>query len=180
MASVILVCGLNGAGKSTMAKALAHEIGYRFVDMEDVYYSKEDNPDYPYEKPRSYEKSVALLLDIFEKENNVVLASVTGNFGKEVMEQINCAVYIEVPKDIRIKRVYERSYERFGEKIREGREYYKQVKAFHEFVLSRDENLVENWLSTLSCPVLKVDGTLPVQENVKLLAEKLCNGEENK
>ncbi len=125
MAAVILVCGLNGAGKSTMAKALAHEMGYRFVDMEDVYYSKEDNPNYPYEKSRSYEESVALLLDIFAKENKVILASVTGNFGKEVIEQIKCAVYIEVPRDIRIKRVYKRSCIKFGEKMHEGGEYYK-------------------------------------------------------
>ncbi len=37
--NIILVCGLNGVGKSTFAKALAKELGYRFVDIEDVYFS---------------------------------------------------------------------------------------------------------------------------------------------
>lgn len=41
------------------------------------------------------------------------------------------------------------------------------------FVRSRDENTVENWLSTISCPIIKVDGTLPIDDNVKLITEKL-------
>ncbi len=173
MANVILVCGLNGAGKSTLGRALAAEISYHFVDMEDIYYSKKENPDYPYEKPRSYEEAVSLLLEVFAEEQNVVLASVTGDFGEEVLSHFRQVIYIELPRDIRIKRVYERSYEKFGDKMREGGAFYEQVRNFHDFVRSRDENLVEKWLSKLSCPMIRVDGTLPIQDLVKLLTEQL-------
>ncbi len=173
MGHVILVCGLNGAGKSTLAKALADKIGYCFVDMEDIYYSKAENPNYPYENPRSSEESIALLLDVFAKEHNVILASVSGDFGEEVQSHFQQVIYLELPRDIRLKRVYDRSYDKFGEKMREGGEFYEQVKSFHDFVASRDEHLVEDWLSTLSCPIIRLDGTLPIQNNVELLTGKL-------
>ena len=57
MGRVILVCGLNGAGKSTLAKALAERLNLRFIDIEDIYFSRQDNPDYPYEKSRPYEEA---------------------------------------------------------------------------------------------------------------------------
>ncbi|MBO4884841.1 MAG: hypothetical protein J5602_05975, partial [Clostridia bacterium] len=34
----ILVMGLNGCGKSTVGKALAEKIGWRFMDAEDFYF----------------------------------------------------------------------------------------------------------------------------------------------
>ncbi len=86
--NIILICGLNGVGKSTFAKALAKELGYRFVDIEDVYFSKQNNPNYPYEKSRSYDEVVSVLNDATGKEENIVLASVTGHFGDAFISRI--------------------------------------------------------------------------------------------
>ena len=173
MGNAILVCGLNGAGKSTLAKALAERLNLRFVDMEDLYFSKEDNPDYPYEKSRPYEEVVSLLTDIVNGEKDVVVASVTGKFGDKFISHLKCVVSVEVPREIRLKRVYDRSCARFGDKGREGGAYYEQIQSFHEFCAAREENLVNDWLATISCPILRVDGTLPVADHVNLLAEKL-------
>ena len=173
MGNVILVCGLNGAGKSTMAKALAERINCCFIDIENIYFSRQDNPDYPYEKSRPYEEVVSLLTNIVNGENDFVLASVTGRFGAEFSSHLTCVISIEVPKDIRLKRVYDRSYILFGEKSCKGGDYYEQVKSFHDFCASRDENLVNDWLSTICCPIIKVDGTLPICDNVNLIAKML-------
>ena len=173
MGNVILVCGLNGAGKSTMAKALAERINCRFIDIENIYFSRQDNPDYPYEKFRPYEEVVSMLTNIVNGESDFVLASVTGRFGDEFISHLKCAIYIEVPREIRLKRVHDRSYIRFGEKSYEGGDYYEQVMAFHDFCAARDENLVNDWLSTICCPIIKVDGTLPICDNVNLIAKML-------
>lgn len=175
MSNVILVCGLNGAGKSTLGEALAKRLNIQFVDMEDIYFSKQDNPDYPYEVPRPYEEVVSLLTTIVNGENDFVLASVAGSFGDEFISRLRCVISIEVPKAVRLKRVYDRSYMLFGEKCCKGGDYHMQIKAFHDFCASRDENLVNNWLSTVYCPVVRVDGTLPIGDNVDLIAEKLQN-----
>ena len=173
MGSVILVCGLNGAGKSTLAKALAERLNHRFVDIEDIYFSRQDNPDYPYEKSRPYEEVISMLTNLVTDEKDFVLASVTGSFGDEFISHLKCVISIEVPREIRLKRVYDRSYNLFGEKSCEGGDYYKQIKSFHNFCASRDVNLVEDWLSTICCPIIRVDGTLPISDNVNQLAKKL-------
>ncbi|MBP3572695.1 MAG: AAA family ATPase [Clostridia bacterium] len=175
MGNVILVCGMNGAGKSTLAKALAQKLNCRFIDIEDIYFSSQDNPDYPYEKSRPYEEVVSLLTNIVNSENDFVLASVRGSFGDDFISRLKCVISIEVPKEIRLKRVYDRSYIRFGEKSCKGGDYYEQVKSFHNFCSSRDENLVNDWLSTIRCPIVRVDGTLPISENVNLIAKELLN-----
>ena len=173
MGNAILVCGLNGAGKSTLAKALAEKLNIQFIDIEDIYFSKQDNPNYPYENPRPYGEVVSLLTNIVNSEGDFVLASVAGSFGDEFISHLKCVISIEVPREIRLKRVYDRSYILFGEKSCKGGEFFEQIMSFHNFCASRDENLVNDWLSTICCPIIRVDGTLPICDNVNLIAEKL-------
>ena len=39
----IIVCGLNGVGKSTLGKALAEKLNFYFIDNEDLYFPKTDS-----------------------------------------------------------------------------------------------------------------------------------------
>ena len=59
MKNHILICGLNGSGKSTFGKALAKEINAAFKDIEDYYFPNRRAVD-AYTDPRS--KTVAILL----------------------------------------------------------------------------------------------------------------------
>lgn len=172
MSNVIIVCGLNGAGKSSLAKALAEEMNYRFVDMEDLYFPK-NNPNYLYSNPRSFEEAESILMDIVSEGDNMILALVKGNFNKEIVSHFKYAIYMEVPKEIRIQRVYERSYSKFGDRICKGGDLFEKENAFFNHVKSRDEHTVEDWLLTMDFPIMKIDGTLPIHDNVKLIAKKL-------
>lgn len=174
MKNVIVVCGLNGAGKSTLGKALAKKLNYRFIDIEDIYFPKDD-PNYMYSNPRPFEEVERSLLNIISENDSFVLASVKGNFNKDIVSHFKCAVYIEAPKQTQIKRVYERSYNKFGERMLEGGDLYETEKAFFDFVKSKDENTVEVWLSSIYCPIIRVDGTLPIENNAELIAEQLGN-----
>ena len=104
MKNVIIVCGLNGAGKSTLGKTLAEKLNYRFIDIEDIYFPK-DNPEYMYLNPRPFEEVERILSNIISEDNNFVLASVKGKFNKDIVSHFKYAVYIEAPKETRIKRV---------------------------------------------------------------------------
>ena len=175
MKNVIVVCGLNGAGKSTLGKALAEKLNYRFIDIEDIYFPK-DNPEYKYLNPRPFEEVERILSNIISENNNFVLALVKGNFNKDIVSHFKCAVYIEAPKETRIKRVYQRSYNKFGERMLEGGDLYEKEKAFFDFVKSKDENTVEVWMSSISCPIIRVNGTLPIDVYVTFIATRVAKG----
>ena len=56
----ICVCGLNGCGKTTLAKALAKELNFKHMDIENYYFSPEDDS---YSSPKGREEVETLLLN---------------------------------------------------------------------------------------------------------------------
>lgn len=56
-----------------------------------------------------------------------------------------------------------------------GGDLYGQEENFFRFVESRDENIVEEWVKYLKCPVIRIDGTKPIEENVDFIIGQLQN-----
>ncbi len=142
MGTGILMCGLNGVGKSTLGKALAEKIRYHFIDNE------------------------GLLLCEMKAHENFIFTSVKGDYGETILSFFQYAVLIHVPREIRLQRVRDRSFKKFGNRILPGGDLYEKEEQFFEFVISRAENTVEEWAQSLRCPIIRVDGTRPIEENV--------------
>lgn len=169
MRSGILVCGLNGSGKSTLGKELARVLGYTFIDIEDCYFSKDDD-SYLYAAPRSGEEAEKILWEKIYACDRFVLASVTGNFDEKITSLFEIIVRINVPKEIRMKRIMERSFRKFGDRMLPGGDLYETEEDFFSMAESRSEQYVDDWLSGMSCPVIEVDGTKSINENAEYLA----------
>lgn len=168
----IIVCGLNGTGKSTLGKALAEKLHFYFIDNEDLYFPKID-PAYIYATPRTREEVEKLLLNEIEKHENFVFASVKGDYGETIYPFFQYAVLIDVPKDVRMRRVKNRSFQKFGNRMLSGGDLYEQEERFFAFVKSRAENTVEKWIQSLNCPIIRIDGTKPIEENIKLVIKQI-------
>ena len=56
----IVMCGLNGTGKSTLGKALAEKLKFHFIDNEELYFPRTD-PSYIYASSRTREEVEKLL-----------------------------------------------------------------------------------------------------------------------
>ena len=168
----ILVCGLNGVGKSTLGKLLAERLSYRFIDNEDLYFPKDDTR-YEYSHPRGKEEVLRLLEERIEEDPDFVFAAVKGDYGEKLLSLLEHIVVIDVPREIRLARVRERSFRRFGDRIRPGGDLAEKENAWFTQVESRPEDFVLRWLETVDCPVIRVDGTLPVEENVERLVSVL-------
>ena len=172
----ILICGLNGTGKSTVGRTLADRMGYEFIDNEDLFFPKTD-PSYLFSSPRSEEEVIRLLEEKINANNRFILAAVRGNYGDRLIASLDHIVLIEVPKQIRSRRVRDRSYQKFGDRILPGGELYDQESKWFSLTESRPETYVTDWLETVDCPVIRIDGTLPVEKNldylVSLLSEEI-------
>ena len=82
-------------------------------------------------------------------------------------------ILIEVPKQIRNRRVRDRSYRKFGDRILPGGDLYEKESKWFSLTDSRPETYVTDWLKTVDCPVIRIDGTRPVEENVDYLESVL-------
>ena len=170
MGTGILVCGLNGAGKSTLGRALAAELCFRFIDCEELYFSRREKGE-PYADPRSREEAERLFWEEVRRSPDFVFAAVRGDWSTAVPYRL--VVLLEVPKDLRLQRIRRRSFEKFGERMLPGGDLCEEEEDFFRLAESRPEDHTARWVNALACPVLRLDGTRPVEENVRAVAEWL-------
>lgn len=167
----IIIFGENGTGKSTLARHLAHVLGYKHMDIED-YYFKESA--IPYTNPRSKEDCEHLMLADIEKCNTFVLSAVWGNFGQSIEQYYILAVQVFAQKELRLERIKQREIEKFGERVLAGGDMYERQLEFREFVANRTYSHMEQWAKSLCCPILNVDGEANIASNVALIKDKLA------
>lgn len=166
----IIICGMNGSGKSTLGRALAESLGWRFIDNEDLYFPKND-PAYLYGHERTQEEVERLLLEKVRRDERFVFAAVRGNYGAQVLPYYRAAVLLEVPRQTRLARVRQRSLNKFGDRALPGGDLYEKEKAFYDLIAARPEDHAARWLAGVGIPVLRVDGTRPVEENISVIRQ---------
>ena len=178
----ILICGLNGVGKSTIGRILAQRLTYAFIDSEELFFSKENSAD-PFSNPRSKQEAIRILEAKIAADNHFVFAAVRGDYGDKLIASLDYAVLVDAPKPVRMQCVWERSYQKFGGRMLDGGDLHEKENAWFSFVNDRPEDYVTKWLSNIACPVLRVDGTMPVEKNVAdiltFLASRSCAKKQN-
>lgn len=170
----ILVCGLNGAGKSTLGKQLAERLSYTFIDNEDLYFPKTDER-YTFADPRSEEEVIRLLEEQITADDRFVFAAVKGSYGDKLLSLLDHVIVIDVPREIRLERVRNRSRQKFGDRMTGSGDLEERETKWFSLVESRPEDLVSTWLTEagLTCPIIHIDGTQPVEKNVEYLLTQL-------
>ena len=172
----IIVCGLNGCGKSTLGKALAKQMGYHFIDIENLYFTQ-PTIDTPYANPRSRSEVEKQLMEEVLKHSDFVFSAIKGDYGEELQRFFQYAIVIEVPKEIRTQRVRNRSFQKFGSRMLEGGDLYEAEEQFFAMAEARTETFYEQWLRSLQCPVIRVDGTRPIKENVQFVIHQIVTAQ---
>ena len=172
MGTGIQICGLNGCGKSTLGKALAERIGFYFIDNENLYFTRTSTNE-PYMNPKSRQEVERLLMEEVSKHPDFVFAAVKGDYGKEIISMYDYVVMIDVPQNVRLQRVRNRSFKKFGSRMLIGGDLYSQEEAFFQLVEARQDDYVERWLQAVKCPIIRVDGTKPTEENVEHIIQTI-------
>ncbi len=165
----ICICGLNGSGKTTLAASLARALNYKHMDIEDYYFLPSD---IPYSRPRTKEEVIPLVLKDMTENPCFVFSYVKGDMTPEINAKFDLVIYLDVPKDIRIKRIRQRAFDKFGNRVLLGGDMYEQEEEFFKMVSKRDSTVIEAWLDTLSCKVLILEGTKPIENNIQIILEE--------
>ena len=102
-----------------------------------------------------------------------VFAAVKGDYGKEIISMYHYVIAIEVPREVRLQRVQNRSFQMFGNRMLMGGDLRKQEEDFFRLVESRNDDYVESWLHMVKCPIIRVDGTKSTDENIEHIIQQI-------
>lgn len=160
MISGIAIIGGNGSGKTTLGKMLATALGYRHFDVEDYYFG---NRSSSFSAPRTKEEVQQDLKRDIQLYKTFVFSSVGGDMGEDINKSYDLIIYIKVPLNDRINRVKSRAVEKYGNRVLPGGDMYESEQAFFQHVANRSLDKLDQWVSTIDCPVLYVDGTQTIE-----------------
>ena len=152
MMNGISLFGLNGSGKSTLAHALAKQTGYFEMDVEDYYFPEQRN-------------SREWTMD----NDKFIVTEHLGN----IPSRMDIAFWVQTPLKERLKRIKMREEKRFGERVLPGGDMYIQQMEFRKVVENRDPKTVEESAKRLKCPIVVLDGTISVEENLERIMEHI-------
>jgi adenylate kinase family enzyme len=166
----ICVCGLNGSGKTTLAEALAKELNFKHMDVENYYFTFVDNP---YSSSKTREEVEQLVLEDIKQNPCFVFSAVNGNMTEEINGYYSIVIYLEVPLEIRMRRIRQRAIDKFGNRVLIGGDMYEQEEKFFAYAEKRTPDKIENWLKTIPCKVIRLDGTKPILESIEAIKSLL-------
>lgn len=162
----IIIFGLNGSGKTTLGKALSEKLDFQHIDIEDYVYKK---TEVPYSEQLTREAYIQLMLDDIKEKGNFVMSAVKCNFGEEIASYFTLGIFLDAPSELRFERVERRAYEKFGDRIKVGGDMYESEKRFFESVRKRKIETIEQWMATLSCPIIQLDGRNTVESHIQAI-----------
>ncbi|MFO7637220.1 MAG: AAA family ATPase [Clostridia bacterium] len=173
---IIHIVGASGAGTTTLAQALEKEYGYTWLDTDGYFWEPTDPP---FVRSLPHEERVKRISAAIEEHPKCVISGSLCGWGDVLIPRFDLVVFVDTPTEVRIQRLEKRENGRFGERIRPGGDMYDNHIEFIEWAKTydtagidqRSRALHEEWIKLLSCPLLRVDGTNPINELLKQIVE---------
>ena len=168
----IHIMGASGAGVTTLGRALATELAIPHHDTDD-YYWLPTNPSFSEKRP--IDQRLRLMEEVFLPRAEWVLSGSLESWGDPVVGLLDEIVFLTVPTDVRLARLREREARRYGEPaISSGGWRHEESSEFLEWASHYDDGTREGrslprhekWLSTMTCPVHRLDGNRPTEDLV--------------
>lgn len=172
MISKIHVTGASGSGTTTLGKTIAEKLGFVHLDTDDYFWMPSE---LPYQGVREVEERQKLLQEEMLKYSNWVSTGSLCGWGDFALEYFDCVIFLFIPQEIRIRRLFEREKTRCPESFIKESIRNRQFKEFIDWAKKYDDggmevrslHLHKQWLNKLDCPVLKIEGEISVEESVK-------------
>lgn len=171
---IINIFGSSGSGSTSLAKRIAEEFDFKFIDVDDYLWQKTDPP---FTARNTDQEALKLIKNQLNDKIPAVISGSLVGIGESIKKNIHLFIYINLDKNIRIERINKREKLRFGNRIDEGGDLYIQHQEFLKWISeyesnpetlrSRRQHLL--WLEDVEVPVLRVTEELTMNELVKLV-----------
>ncbi len=172
----IHIFGASGSGTTTLGKRISAELGFNHLDT-DNYYWEPTNP--PYQIIRALDKRKELLDRDLKLHDRWVLSGSLCGWGDYLINDFDLAIFLYIPKKVRMKRLEEREKKLYGDKILKGHEqheiYLKLMKWAAEYdeggLDIRSKALHYQWMEKLKCKTLRIEEVISMEEKMKLVKD---------
>lgn len=180
MATGIIILGSPGAGKTSLGRTVAASLGFTFLDIDDFLWRK-DTP-VPFTVMYSRPERISRLMAAVESCEHFVMAGSMSSFHEHFDPFFELAVHLNAATSLRVQRAHERELALFGDRVLEGGDMYAEHCSFLEGVAGYDYGKGgstlqqhEEWLASLTCPIIRLDGAQPLSENTKRITDTYKN-----
>lgn len=169
--------GASGSGTTSIGKRLAELLGYSHFDSDDYFWMPTKEP-FTAERPNN-ECMAMLEKDLMKSPCWTLSGSLTG-WGDALIPYLDLAVFVTVPRELRIERIKRREYERYGEAMLPGGSRYEAEKDFLNWCAAYEDGTRngrslqkhEAWLKQLGCSILRIVN-LDFEESVQKVIEAI-------
>jgi adenylate kinase family enzyme len=176
----IHILGASGSGVTTLGKYLALQMAYPYFDVDDFYWEK---TIVPFTVKRSFQDRENKLKEALSVESNWIVGGSMVSWGPYWLTAFDLVVFLWLPAPVRLTRLRNREYERYGEVIIKDPERNQHYEAFMEWASRYDDPDFEGrsliahqaWLQKLPCPVLEIKGDFSVAQRAQKVLEKITN-----
>lgn len=176
MATGIMITGSSGAGKTTLGKLVANELGYTFVDIDEYIWRKDTEIPFSAMYPKA--EKISHLMEAISTCSHFVMAGSMNSFHEHFDPFFELVVHLHTDAQVRMKRVHDRELDLFGERILEGGDMYAEHQKFLNDIAGYDFGIGgctlqqhELWIKSLKCKVIQLDGAHALEENLKIILE---------
>ena len=171
-----MITGSSGAGKTTLGKMVARELGFTFVDIDECIWRK-DTP-IPFSSMYSKAEKISRVMEAISDCEHFVMAGSMDSFHEHFDPFFELVVLLHADAQLRVRRVHERALERFGERVLEGGDMYDNHRRMLDDISGYDNGIGgctlqthESWLKSLKCKEIKLDGADTLEENLRIIIE---------
>lgn len=159
----IHIVGASGSGVTTLGHAVADALAIPHHDTDDYFWLPTAPP---YQQRRDIADRLRLMHEMFVDRPDWVLSGSLDGWGGPILALFDLVVFLQVPTAIRVQRLREREARR-GMVSGETEDFIEWASHYDDGTREgRSLPRHEAWLKTLSCPVLRLDGTRPTAELV--------------
>jgi adenylate kinase family enzyme len=168
----IHMTGASGSGVTSLGRALASALALPHHDTDDYLWLPTIPP---YRELRPAADRLRLMREMFLPRADWVLSGALDGWGNELIPLFDLVVFLTTPRELRLQRLREREARHFGEDaVALGGWRHQDTESFIEWASHYEDGSREGrslatheaWLAKLPCPVLRLDGSRPIDELV--------------